>query len=301
MFWNDDPSSVSQLPTPAAEKLTTPSYFASAPPGSGTPPTLMTPDFANMLLQEGLNLIEAGGLAAAKNVFTQFAQAVGIIGRRLHYVQNSASPYNNQAFVVPAGVYWLTGYIRGPGGPGGVGSSGSNGITSGGAASGGGYLEFSGPVTPGQQIVISIGTSLASGVSQTQTPNNTTISVNGTVYAIAFGANAGGNASGNTPGVSGSSGAAGITEAGGEAGWTGIAHTGGGASFGIYLSGTSAASFSGTAYGTQTGSISSGGANPGEPGSGPGGGGTGGIGLTSGGVAGQPGGLGADGDGLLRY
>ncbi|MCW5760107.1 MAG: hypothetical protein KIS90_10105 [Phenylobacterium sp.] len=84
MFQIDDPTAVGVLPAPAAAGA--PGWFAHAIPGV-QPPTRVTADFLNLLQDELINVVLAGGLAPDKATRTQLRDAIlaiasggGIVG-----------------------------------------------------------------------------------------------------------------------------------------------------------------------------------------------------------------------------
>lgn len=74
MFQVDQPTAVSSLPTPAAAG--TPGYFTNGNPVAGIPATVLEADFMNMLQQELLNVVAAGGLTPSKTTYTQVRDAI---------------------------------------------------------------------------------------------------------------------------------------------------------------------------------------------------------------------------------
>jgi hypothetical protein len=73
MYGPDHPSAVAILPTPNAVLTTYPNggNFAQADPDTGISPTILTPDEANMIVNEIINLVIGGGLTPSKSTFNQ--------------------------------------------------------------------------------------------------------------------------------------------------------------------------------------------------------------------------------------
>jgi len=80
MFSIDEPTAASSLPAPAAAG--TEGYFTNGNPASGVPATILDADWLNMVQQELLNIVEAGGLTPSKTTYNQVLEAIQIIGQR---------------------------------------------------------------------------------------------------------------------------------------------------------------------------------------------------------------------------
>ncbi|MFL9907359.1 gp53-like domain-containing protein [Paraburkholderia sp. RL17-337-BIB-A] len=79
MFPTDQPTAVSTLPTPASAG--TPGFFTGGNPAGGQPATLVDADWLNMLQQELLNIVTAGGLTPSKTTYNQVLSAIKRIGQ----------------------------------------------------------------------------------------------------------------------------------------------------------------------------------------------------------------------------
>jgi hypothetical protein len=74
LYQVDVPSVANALPTPAAAGA--PGYFTDGNPGTGTPATILSADFMNMLMQELLNVLVAGGVTPSKTTYNQLSTAI---------------------------------------------------------------------------------------------------------------------------------------------------------------------------------------------------------------------------------
>jgi hypothetical protein len=74
MFPTDQATAASALPTPAAAG--TPGFFTGGNPAAGTPATVVDPDWLNMIQQELINVVEAGGLTPSKTTYNQVLTAL---------------------------------------------------------------------------------------------------------------------------------------------------------------------------------------------------------------------------------
>lgn len=99
MFRIDHATASPTLPTPSA--LGTQGYFTEGDPGAGTPATVVTADFLNMLQEELRNVVVAGALTPSKTVRTQVRDALYALFPGLQASGRSAA---------------TPGYIRLPGG-----------------------------------------------------------------------------------------------------------------------------------------------------------------------------------------
>lgn len=70
----DDPTAAPALPTPAAAG--TAGFFTKGNPGTGTPATIVTDDWANAVQEEMAAVIEAAGIALSKTAHTQLLTAL---------------------------------------------------------------------------------------------------------------------------------------------------------------------------------------------------------------------------------
>jgi len=233
--------------------------------------------------------------------------------------QQYTSP-GTYTFTVPQGVYRLFFRLWGAGGGGGGGSAwGASGSYTGGYGGGGGgggqYLEAWAPVSPGQQITVTVGSGGAGGSGASNSENATgSNGANGGSTSVASGwsfvvGGGGGGAAGpaaNVDGGSGGAGGAGATSqdwtigyvtGNGQSGATGQVGTifgggaggSGGAGGGPFAGGGGAGGAGGT--GTANGAAGNAG---GSPGGGGGGGGGGGV-QTSPSLGGGGGGNGGNG------
>lgn len=74
MFPIDQSTAASSLPTPAAAG--TPGFFTGGNPASGTPATVVDPDWLNMIQQELINIVDAGGETPSKTTYNQVLLAI---------------------------------------------------------------------------------------------------------------------------------------------------------------------------------------------------------------------------------
>ena len=131
MFRVDDPSAVPALPTPGAAG--TPGYFTEGVPGV-TPATLVRADFLNMVQDELMAIVVAGGLTPSKTTRNQVllalqAGAAGLVKTVKRQVIASSGAYTPSA-----GMAYCDVEIIGAGAGGGGGNSTSATGGSGGGA-----------------------------------------------------------------------------------------------------------------------------------------------------------------------
>lgn len=74
MFATDQATASSTLPTPTAAG--TAGYFTNGNPSSGVAATILDADWLNMVQQELLNVVSAGGLTPSKTTYTQIRDAI---------------------------------------------------------------------------------------------------------------------------------------------------------------------------------------------------------------------------------
>jgi hypothetical protein len=74
VFLNDDPTSVTVIPTPSA--VVSPGYFTNGNPTLSVPATIVQSDFLNSLIAELLAVITASGLTPSKTNNGQLLQAI---------------------------------------------------------------------------------------------------------------------------------------------------------------------------------------------------------------------------------
>lgn len=74
MFRVDHASTAASLPAPSP--ISTPGYFTEGSEAGGVPATVITADWANMVQEELLNVVVAGGQMPAKNSFDQLLLAI---------------------------------------------------------------------------------------------------------------------------------------------------------------------------------------------------------------------------------
>jgi hypothetical protein len=74
MFPTDQPTAASALPTPA--EAGTPGFFTGGNPASGTPATVVDPDWLNMVQTELINVVTAAGLTPSKTTYNQVVTAI---------------------------------------------------------------------------------------------------------------------------------------------------------------------------------------------------------------------------------
>lgn len=77
MFRIDHPTAAVSLPAPAAAG--TPGFFTEGNPTSGTPATVVTADWANLIQEEILNVLLAAGITPNKASRTQLSEAIALI------------------------------------------------------------------------------------------------------------------------------------------------------------------------------------------------------------------------------
>jgi hypothetical protein len=74
MYQIDQATAVSELPTPLP--AATQGFFTNGNPASGEAATILDADFANMLMMELINVVEAGGLTPSKTTYNQVVTAI---------------------------------------------------------------------------------------------------------------------------------------------------------------------------------------------------------------------------------
>ena len=77
MFQIDNPSSVSALPAPGPAGA--PGFFTGGNALTGSPPTTVTADWANMTTMELINAVTAAGLTPSKTTYTQLRDAIRLL------------------------------------------------------------------------------------------------------------------------------------------------------------------------------------------------------------------------------
>ena len=125
----------------------TPQYATDGNPAAGVAPTDAPAWHYNMVMAELVALVTAAGLATSGATWTQIAQAVGIIGKRVEVFASSGN------FVVPANVFYLYAQVWGEGGGGATSSSAG---MPGGGGGGAGYTEGGFAVSPGQSFPVTV-------------------------------------------------------------------------------------------------------------------------------------------------
>lgn len=150
----DSSGAATSLPTPAA--VGTPGYWTDGDAASGTPATVIDPDWLNSIQEELVAIVLASGLSLSK---TDRAQVLAALRKILGF-SNMAVFTTSQTWTVPGGITRVRSRIWGGGGGGG-GTQGANSGSSGGSA--GGYAEGFVQVTPGANIFVTVGTGGAGG------------------------------------------------------------------------------------------------------------------------------------------
>jgi hypothetical protein len=80
MFQTDQPTAVSAIPTPAAAG--TQGFFTGGNPAAGQPATIVDNDWLNMIQQELINVVDAGGETPSKTTYNQVLLAIkALIGQ----------------------------------------------------------------------------------------------------------------------------------------------------------------------------------------------------------------------------
>lgn len=77
MFRIDTPSAVGALPAPATAG--TPGYFGRGNLATGSPPTTLSADWANMVQEELMAVVTSAGLTPSKTNNAQLLAAIGVI------------------------------------------------------------------------------------------------------------------------------------------------------------------------------------------------------------------------------
>ncbi|MEX3908594.1 hypothetical protein AB4Y33_34925, partial [Paraburkholderia sp. BR14319] len=77
MFAIDQQTAASALPAPSAAG--TPGYFTGGNPATAEPATILDPDWCNMVQEELLNIVAAGGLTPSKTTYNQVLTAIKAI------------------------------------------------------------------------------------------------------------------------------------------------------------------------------------------------------------------------------
>jgi hypothetical protein len=103
MFQTDQSTAASSLPTPSAAG--TPGFFTGGNPASGTPATVVDPDWLNMIQQELINIVDAGGETPSKTAYNQVLSAIkaliaqpqtnlvsGVVGQMRNFASSVTAP-----------------------------------------------------------------------------------------------------------------------------------------------------------------------------------------------------------------
>jgi hypothetical protein len=112
MFPTDQSTAASSLPTPAAAG--TPGFFTGGNPASGIPATVVDPDWLNMIQQELINIVDAGGITPSKTTYTQVLSAIKRIGQNTVVLTDTgAANAYTAANAVPLVVgTWVDGVVQ---------------------------------------------------------------------------------------------------------------------------------------------------------------------------------------------
>jgi len=114
MFRIDGPTAAATLPAPAAVSGT-PGYFSDGDPLTSTPPTTVTNDWANMVQEELIGVVVAGGGTPSKTDHTQLLTALQTLfvaaggGTGVHIGTDQISLPLAGGFVLKAGVGSIAG------------------------------------------------------------------------------------------------------------------------------------------------------------------------------------------------
>lgn len=239
----------------AAPATGTPQFFTSGNPATATPATVLPAYFMNAIQEEIRNAIVAAGLTPDRTNNAQLLAAIQTIGG----ISRGAQVFTSAGtFTVPGGITKVKVTLVG-GGSGGSGAAGGGGQPwAGTCGAGGGWAIGFYPVTPGQQIPVTVGAGGA-GVGPTGLSGSGGSSSFGSFCSATGGGQTGyqqpggigGTGTGGLINGSGDDGADGTNQAPGNGFWTGI---------------SGASLFGGSRHCVQGG--------PGFPGSGPGAGGS---------------------------
>lgn len=252
MYWTTGSYSITVNGNPA---------FQDANPSAGIANgTVFDAAWANMLTNEGINLVQAAGLTPSQTDATQITQAVQKWAAKNRVVfETSGATFNGSAlagwtngadWTVPPNVFRIR--TRAVGGGGGASGSSSSQPGAGGGA--GGYAEGFFDVTPGQTIQITVGSGGAGGAAAGSGLDGAPTSV-GTQLTV-LGGSHGGYTSGSTAGGAGGAAFGGDVQIPGGSGGDGYAVT-----TGVILPGYGGASAIGTSVRAASSAVGTNGAS----------------------------------------
>ena len=139
MFAIDDPTAAAVLPPPAAAG--TPGFWTEGNPATGVQATRVRADFLNMLQQELLNVVIAGGLTPSKTTYTQLRDSIKTLAAG-HLVGIQIFTSSGTYTPTPGATLARVRMVGGGGAGGGAPATSASTVSAGLGGSGGAYSEF---------------------------------------------------------------------------------------------------------------------------------------------------------------